>query len=252
MSSPLSAAPVWAWAGGGAVLGAIVGSYLATIVLRWPAGEAARGRSRCDGCGVKLRPIDLVPILSWALLRGRCARCGVRIDPRHPAIEVCAALIGGVSLAVAPGAGGLIGAVCGWLLLALAALDLAHLWLPDRLTGALALVALAGGIAGFDPSLADRMAGGVFGFASLWAIAAAYRRVRGREGMGAGDPKLFGAIGLWLGLWPLPFVLLAACAVGFAWVGLQMMRRRAATMVPFGAMLAIAAWPVWLLAIARG
>ena len=52
----------------GAVMGAIVGSFIATLVLRWPQGEqASTGRSRCDGCGVAIRPVDLIPI--WSRLR---------------------------------------------------------------------------------------------------------------------------------------------------------------------------------------
>ena len=93
----------------------------------------------------------------------------------------------------------------GWLLLALAALDVAEFWLPDALTGALALAGLAS-IAVAPPDWPDRLIGGVAGFASLWLIGFAYRRLRGREGLGGGDPKLLGAIGLWVGWAMLPFV----------------------------------------------
>src|SRR3546814_10579944 len=56
----------------GALLGAIVGSFLATVLVRWPAGESAlAGRSRCDGCRRTLAPFELVPVLSFALNRGR-------------------------------------------------------------------------------------------------------------------------------------------------------------------------------------
>ena len=144
------------------------------------------------------------------------------------------------------------GAVFGWLLLALAALDIAALWLPDRLTLPLAVGGLATGILGTVPTLTDRLIGGGVGFASLWLIATGYRRLRGREGMGAGDAKLFGAIGLWIG-WPLlPAVLSIAALAGLAFAALTAMRgapMRRDTALPLGAFLAMAAYPAWLVMI---
>ena len=231
------------------MLGAAVGSYLATIVIRWPSGRAARGRSSCDGCGRALRVGELVPLASFVVAGGRCRTCRAAIDRRHPVIELIAAMIGGASLVLAPGAAGLTGALFGWILLALAALDLDHHWLPDRLTALLALLGLAGGVTGIAPPLVDRLAGGLAGFLSLAAIAFAYHRLRRREGMGAGDPKLFGAIGLWLGWQALPFILLSASGIGLLAVLLLRLAGRpvAADMrVPLGTLLAIASWGLWL------
>uniref|UniRef100_UPI001574FAF9 prepilin peptidase n=1 Tax=Sphingomonas bacterium TaxID=1895847 RepID=UPI001574FAF9 len=155
--------------------------------------------------------------------------------------------------AVAPGVEGVVGAVFGWLLLALAALDLAAWWLPDRLVAPLAFAGVAGGLAGFDPPLADRLIGGAGGFVLLWLVANGYRRLRGRVGLGGGDPKLFGAIGLWLGWRPLPAVLLVAALTGLGTVGFRWWRGEAVTRadaLPLGALLAVAAFPAWLLMIA--
>ena len=120
--------------GGGALLGAIVGSFLATIVIRWPMGTSiANGRSRCDGCGISLSPLSLVPVISYILQRGKCRSCDAAINPRHIWIESGAAIIGAVALAVSPGWEGLAGALFGWILLALAMLDTEHFWLPNAL-----------------------------------------------------------------------------------------------------------------------
>ncbi|MGP1281800.1 MAG: prepilin peptidase [Parasphingopyxis sp.] len=236
--------------GAGALLGAIVGSYLATLALRWPRGEpASRGRSHCDGCGRALAWPDLIPLASYALRRGRCRTCGTRIDPVHPLTELAAALIGGLSLALHPGVDGLAGAIFGWALLLLATLDIRHFWLPDRVT--LPLVGLGLGAAWLtgSPDPIDAAIGAATGFLLLAGIAIAYRALRGRDGLGGGDSKLLAAIGAWLG-WPmLPFVLLLASATGLAAAVAARLRGvsvRATDRLPFGAFLAVAAWPLWL------
>jgi leader peptidase (prepilin peptidase)/N-methyltransferase len=93
------------------------------------------------------------------------------------------------------------------------------------------------------------------GYAGLWLVAALYRRVRGREGLGGGDPKLLGAIGAWLGWAALPLILLGASLLGLGLVLLDRLRGRAVagdTMVPLGALMAGVAWPLWLLLLVGG
>jgi len=239
-----------------ALLGAVIGSFVATLVIRWPQGRSVvRGRSRCDGCDRVLGARDLVPLVSAALARGTCRRCGAAIDPLHWRVEAIAVVIGLAAGVAVPGPVGLAGAVFGWLLLALAALDVTDFWLPDALTLTLALVGLASGALGIDPPLADRLIGGATGFGALWLIATAYRVTRGVEGMGGGDPKLFGAIGLWLGWRMLPVVLFLAALTGLAIVAVGMVRGRSARLddrAPFGALLAVAAYPAWLFLLGSG
>jgi leader peptidase (prepilin peptidase)/N-methyltransferase len=240
----------WLWPVGLGALGAIIGSFIATLVIRWPQGRSVtRGRSRCDSCDAVLGPGELVPLFSAVLARGRCRRCAAPIDPRHWQIELAAAAIGLLAGFAVSGPIALAGAAFGWLLLALAALDLVTFWLPDRLTILLAAGGLFTGAIGIAPSLSDRLIGGAAGFAVLWGVGQAYRLVRKREGLGGGDPKLFGAIGLWLGWAMLPAVLLLAALTGLALVLVGHVAGRPARLddrVPFGALLAIAAYPAWL------
>ena len=234
----------------GAGLGLIAGSFLATASLRWPQGRSVlRGRSACDACAAPLRPAELVPLVSYAALRGRCRRCGARIDPRHPAIELAAALLGAVALVAHPGPLGLVTALFGWWLLLIATLDLEHLWLPDRLTLPLLVLGLAAAWGGFGPPLLERAAGAAIGWAALFLIAWLYRRLRGREGMGGGDPRLLGALGAWVGAWQLPAILLGAGLLGLAAVATMRLRGESVTAtsrLPLGTLMVLAAWPIWL------
>jgi leader peptidase (prepilin peptidase)/N-methyltransferase len=244
----------WPWAVALGVLGAIAGSFIAALVVRWPTGRSVLvGRSACDGCGRVLGPVELVPLLSALWLRGRCRSCGASIDPRHWQIELAAVVIGAVAGIAVPGPAGAAAALFGWLLLALAALDVAEFWLPDALTAPLALAGVLVGLLGVAPPLFDRAVGGIAGFAALWLIAVGYRLVRKREGLGGGDPKLFGAIGLWLGWRMLPVVLVLACLTGIAVVLVRLLTGRAVRgddRLPLGALLAIAAYPVELVVLA--
>ena len=99
--------------------------------------------------------------------------------------------------------------------------------------------------------LLDRWMGALVGGAVLALIAFAYRRTRGTDGMGGGDPKLVAAIGAWLGWQALPLMLLIASATGIVWAlatqrkGDQPLSVRP---VPFGTFPAIASWaavPIW-------
>ena len=249
-AAALTLGPHWLSATGLAVLGAIFGSFIAALVIRWPEGRSVlRGRSACDACGVTLAPRDLVPLVSGMLAGGKCRTCHAPIDPIHWRIEAIALVIGATAGLLLPGGEALAAAVFGWILLALAALDVTEYWLPDALTATLALAGVAVGLLEIAPSLTDRAIGGVGGFAALWAIGAGYKLTRHREGLGGGDPKLLGAIGLWLGWQLLPAVLFLAALTGLGVVLFRLLTGRGATLadrLPLGTLMAIAAYPALL------
>jgi leader peptidase (prepilin peptidase)/N-methyltransferase len=251
MTAALDALPMGAGVGIAALLGLVLGSFVATLVLRWPEGRSLLGRSHCDGCGRPLGPLDLIPLVSALVQRGRCRTCGARIDPFHMQVELASGLIGALALTIMPGMTGWLWALFGWLLLPLALLDARHMWLPDRLSAVLAVTGLLFAGPLLDTGLLDRWIGALVGGALLALVALAYRRGRGREGMGGGDPKLVAAIGCWLGWQALPLMILLASAGGMIWAlftqgkGDRPLSMRA---IPFGVFLAIAAWaavPLW-------
>lgn len=189
-------------------------------------------------------------MFGWLLARGRCRACRTAIDGFYPLVEVTAALLAIWGLWVVPGWLGWLTCLLGWVLLALALIDLRTYTLPDVLTLAL-LAAGLGTIAIVDPDrLADHLLGALAGYGVIAALRAAYRWLRGIEGIGLGDAKLLAAAGAWLSWEGLPAVLLVAAACGLlVSVGLSLLRGRpvaGTARLPFGPFLAGAFWLAWL------
>jgi leader peptidase (prepilin peptidase)/N-methyltransferase len=226
----------------------VIGSFLGVLILRLPAGEpVVFSRSVCHHCATLLKPADLVPLISFAWNRGRCRHCRAPIGWFHPAIELAAL---GVALWVTlAGASGWIGCGLGWTLLTLAWIDWRDMLLPDMLTLPLLLAGLACSLFLEPDALLDHTLAAVLAFALLEGVALLYRRLRGIDGLGGGDAKLFAAAGAWCGLAALPAVLLGSALTGLALAaGLRLVGQRVTreTRIPFGPCIALAFWLVWL------
>ena len=237
----------------GVAVAPFVGSFLGTLIERLPIGSSVViGRSTCVHCGTRLRVADLVPLLSWLATRGCCRHCGHRLGAFYPLVEIAAVAVALATVLVLDDAPiWLIGStlVLGWTLMTLSWIDHRHLVLPDVLTLPLIPVGLLVAWAVSPASLPHHLLGAVLGYAGFTAVAALYRRVRGRTGLGAGDAKLFAAAGAWLSWEALPSVLLIAGALGLLLTLAGGVGRRLAadTAVPFGPALAGAFWLVWLM-----
>lgn len=234
-----------------AVLGLIAGSFLGLLSVRLPLDEPfVTSRSRCRQCGRTLAPQDLIPLVSHVAARGRCRGCSAPVSIRYPLMEICGAAIGIWAASSQPTlAGAALTALLGWQLLLIAVIDAEHQWLPDELT----LPLLAAGIASAailpDLALRESLIGAAAGFASLWGLSQAYRRLRGREGLGGGDPRLFGAIGAYVGWAGLPSVLVWASVAGLSLVFARHLTGRAVSgsdRLAFGVFLSAGAWLTWV------
>jgi leader peptidase (prepilin peptidase) / N-methyltransferase len=234
-----------------AVLAApVIGSFLGVVVRRLPEGRSiVRGRSHCEGCGAALASRDLVPLFSWLAAAGRCRGCGRRLGWFYPAIELAALAVALVAVTIDSGVWVWLDCVLGWWLLALGWIDARSWLLPDLLTLPLVMAGLAAAWA-FEPeALAGRALGAALGYLALRALALAYRALRGREGLGAGDAKLLAAAGAWVGARALPQVILLAALAGLLAAGclrLAGTRLDAQSALPFGPFLALATWLIWL------
>ena len=221
-----------------AVFGAVLGSFLNVVIHRVPLGESlvAPG-SHCPSCGTPLAPYDNVPLLSWLLLRGRCRHCAAPISPRYPIVE----LVTAVAFAAVVATRGfdddlLLELPFVACLIALAGIDLDHRLLPNRIVYPMAVWGAIATALTNTGDLPEHLIAGAAAFSFLLVAALAYP-----AGMGMGDVKLAGAMGLYLGLSIAP-ALLAAFLSGTI-VGVFILAREGASArkkaVPFGLFLAL-------------
>jgi leader peptidase (prepilin peptidase) / N-methyltransferase len=202
--------------------GLIVGSFLNVCIVRIPKRKSiVLPPSACPQCGMKIRPYDNIPVLSWILLAGRCRNCRARISPMYPVVELLTAVVfWGCYRAFGLTVESLKWAVFSAILIVLVFTDLRDFILPDRVNYAGLAIALAlspavapiDGTAGWLArhsfpaslpapvlSLADALFGAAVGGGLLWIVAELYFRVRGRSGMGFGDIKMMLMAGAFLG-----------------------------------------------------
>jgi leader peptidase (prepilin peptidase)/N-methyltransferase len=204
------------------VFGIVIGSFLNVCILRIPEElSIVAPASRCPRCQTLINWYDNVPVFGWLWLRGKCRNCGLAISPMYPLVELATGLL----FVTCYLEFGLTQTAVKWLfftclLIVLTITDLRVRLLPD-------LVNWPGFVAGLffsavappnDGSavflfaslfhstppravqgLLDGLLGAAFGSFLLWGVAALYKRVRGREGMGMGDVKMMAMVGAFLG-----------------------------------------------------
>jgi leader peptidase (prepilin peptidase)/N-methyltransferase len=231
------------------VVAPFIGSFMGVLIVRLPEEQPiVVARSICPHCETRLAPSDLIPLLSFVLLRGRCRYCHQPIGWLHPLVELAAVAVA-VWAAIA-GTGNIwIDCALGWTLLTLAWIDWRCLLLPDVLTLPLLLGGLVVTLLSAPSALTDHCLAAMLAYGFFQGLAWGYRRLRGRDALGGGDAKLLAAAGAWCGLAPLPFVVLGSAIFGLlAALGLAIATRAVTsrTPIPFGPCIALAFWLAWL------
>ena len=222
-----------------ALLGLIAGSFLSVVAHRVPLGESiVAPRSRCPSCGTQIAAYDNVPLFSYLALRGRCRHCDAKVPATYPLLEAGLAAVfvaillrysdDGIEIA--------LGACLAATLATITLTDLEHRVIPNKVLIVAALVAVGLLVAGDRDALAEHAIAAAIAFAVMFLIAIVYPR-----GMGMGDVKLAGVMGLYLGKAVAP-ALLIGFAAG-ALFGLALIASRGAEArkqaVPFGPFLAL-------------
>jgi leader peptidase (prepilin peptidase) / N-methyltransferase len=221
-----------------APFGLAIGSFLNVVAYRLPRGESlAVPRSRCTSCEQAIRPLDNVPVLSWLALHGRCRNCKVRISARYPAIEALTALVF-AAVVLVRGVGPELALELPFvaMLIAVAAIDFEHKIVPNKVLLPMAVWGLAGDALLRTGHLPELLISGAGAFLVLFTAALIHP-----AGMGMGDVKLVGVMGLYLGsaVAPALFIgFLSGSAVGVVLLVRYGMSARKMK-VPFGPFLAL-------------
>jgi leader peptidase (prepilin peptidase)/N-methyltransferase len=199
---------------------------LTRAALEAPVGLVAP-RSQCPKCGHRITAIENIPVLSYLALRGKCSACGSGISARYPLVELLAGA-GAWYCAYRFGFGlqALAAAVFVWCTLALALIDHETGYLPDAITLPLVWIGLLVNLWGVFVPLKDAVIGAAAAYMVLWNINAVFKLLRGMDGMGNGDFKLYAAVGAFLGWQILPLIILVSSVVGLLFGTLQMFAAR--------------------------
>jgi leader peptidase (prepilin peptidase)/N-methyltransferase len=225
------------------IFGLIIGSFLNVVIHRLPLGEnVVFPPSHCPHCRAAIPFYDNIPLVSYLILLGKCRSCRTRISPQYPLVEAfCAFSFGlvvhryGLTLQAAASA------VFICLLIALAAIDIRHMILPDELTISGAVIFFAYSF--FNPAVGQLDAvlsglGGALFFAGLYYF---YLKIRKIEGLGFGDIKMALFLGFFLGLRGLAVAIFLASLSGLL-VGIFFIifkRKTLKLALPFGPFLSL-------------
>ncbi len=222
------------------VLGLALGSFAGVVAYRSGQGESwVTGRSKCDNCGELVAGYDNIPVVSWLLLRGRCRHCGQPIPIRYPLIEAALGLaFGAIYLVLRDEGTGevVLGCTFAAFLAVITLTDLERRIIPN-------VVVAAGTVAGIaivaitdSGDLPEHLIAGAGAGGFLLIVALAYPR-----GMGMGDVKLAGMMGIYLGSAVIPALLIGFLSGSIFGLGLIARDGAAArrSKVPFGPFLAL-------------
>ena len=221
------------------IFGLLIGSFLNVVAYRLPRGESlAKPRSRCPSCETPIKPYDNIPVLSWLILRGKCRHCGHPISPRYPLVEACTALLYAAVVADKDEwVGVALGLILVTALIPITLIDFETRLIPNLITGPAAVAALVAGLALDLDGVPEQLIAGAAAAGFFFIAVLAYPR-----GMGMGDVKLAGVMGLCLGKAVAPAILIgliAGVVVGAVIIARVGAREGRKTAVPFGPFLAL-------------
>jgi leader peptidase (prepilin peptidase)/N-methyltransferase len=240
------------------MLGSCFGSFLNVCIYRIPAElSVVKPRSRCPKCMTNLSWKDNIPIFGWIFLGGKCRYCKAPISARYPSIELLAAILFTMvwlrfpyNPIVVPYGVLVFGLILGSMV------DVDEMWIPDRCTiGGMILgpifsflIPSMHGMEGHVNGLIQSLIGMAFGFGLLWSVAFFGRLILKKDAMGFGDVKLMGALGAFLGLESIVFIVFVSSLLGSV-IGVTFIatgKKELQSKIPFGPYIALAAI-IWML-----
>ena len=227
------------------ILGLVIGSFLNVVIYRVPEGKSiVKPPSHCPECDHRLSPIELIPVISYIVLKGKCKECGTSISIRYPIVELLTAFLFSINYLLLYNniITFITGLIFTSILIVLTLIDYDHQILPDSLTIGGLIIGLILSIVRSDISILMAVIGLVSAGGFLFIVAFV-----SKGGLGGGDIKLMAMVGTFLG----PLSAFAAIFIG-ALLGLlaslpgilsgELSRKRK---LPFGPFLAGASLIFW-------
>jgi len=226
------------------LFGLIVGSFLNVCIYRLPRKQSiVWPASRCTSCGRELAWFENVPVFGWLALGGRCRTCRAPVSAMYPIVETVTGILFGAAMYwYGPTPLGVVRTAFGCAMIVLFVIDLQHRILPNAITVPGAVIGLVISVF-LPPGWVSSLIGVLVGGGLLFAVAEAYYRVRGVDGLGMGDVKMLAMIGAFLG-WQLALVTLVLASLGGAVLGIGLLATGRGGMqaaLPFGTFLAVGA-----------
>jgi leader peptidase (prepilin peptidase)/N-methyltransferase len=246
------------------MFGACLGSFLNVCIYRIPAElSVVKPRSRCPKCLTDIKWYDNIPILGWLMLGAKCRECKEPISARYPSIELLTAILFTWVWLTHPlhvESGLDYGLFAYWVLIFGLVLgsfvDIDEMWIPDRCTigGMIVgpvfslLIPSLHGVEGHLAGLIQSLIGLAFGFGLLWSVAFFGKLILKKDAMGFGDVKLMGALGAFLGMEAVVFIVFVSSLLGSI-IGISFIaagKKELQSKIPFGPYIALAA-VIWIL-----
>ena len=230
------------------ILGAVLGSFYNVCIYRIPNKlSVVNPPSHCYNCNTRLKSLDLVPILSWTLLRGKCRYCGQKISPRYALVE----LFTGILFVLVYNVYGFNVITLDYFLLVsllviITFIDLDHYIIPDELIIFGSVGALIFNILGQSISIKDSLLGGLICGGGMLVLIYLIELITKKEVMGGGDIKLFGMVGLFLGVKLGLLTILLSVYVGAIYgvgniIYSRFKRKEFNSMIPYGPFISVGA-----------
>ena len=230
------------------IMGTILGSFYNVCIYRIPEKlSVANPPSHCYNCNNRLKPIDLVPILSWTLLRGKCRYCGQKISPRYALVELLTGILfATVYIYFGYSIQTLYYMFIVSLLVIITFIDLDHYIIPDGLLIIGSVVSIIVNILGYGVGIKDALLGAVICGGGILLVIYLIELLIKKEVMGGGDIKLFAMLGLFLGLKLGLLTILLSVYVGAAYgivtiIYSKLKKIEYNSMIPYGPFISVAA-----------
>lgn len=228
------------------IFGLLIGSFMNVVIHRMPLGKSVvTPRSSCPKCGHIIKWYENIPVVSYIFLKGKCAKCKSKISIRYPLLEL---FVGCVAYLLAPNTFDLIQILLFVFYFSVACIfishfliDIEHQILPDKINLYFLAITIPY-VVMFIP-LGQAITGAVIGFGGTYAVTWIFWKLRGQIGLGGGDIKLYGILGLLLGPMGILNNIFLSCTLGalFGVVLIVLKKMTKQTALPFGPFIIIVA-----------